>query len=193
MSFSSSSDEPLRKGNEISRSVSNRKRKSEALLCLEALTDQDNSLHSDAESAQVPDPDVRVIHGIADFKLLPIISYLTCPLCHGIFRDPVTITECLHTFCKSCLFRAFNEGLTKCMTCDFYLGSDPFKFALNDGALKDLTDKVLFPGIREKDDVAEKAFYAALGIRMKPEFEIHAREENATPIAKVRLWNMSQC
>jgi hypothetical protein len=73
------------------------------------------------------------------------------------------------------------------MTCDFYLGSDPFKFALNDGALKDLSDKVLFPGVREKDDIAEKAFYAARGIRMKPECEMHAREENAKQIAKVRL------
>jgi Zinc finger, C3HC4 type (RING finger) len=28
---------------------------------------------------------------------------LTCPLCHTIYAQPVTLSGCAHTFCKSCI------------------------------------------------------------------------------------------
>ena len=34
-----------------------------------------------------------------------INPHLICRICNGYFRDATTITECLHTFCKSCLLK----------------------------------------------------------------------------------------
>ncbi|XP_059178051.1 E3 ubiquitin-protein ligase TRAF7-like isoform X2 [Physella acuta] len=31
-------------------------------------------------------------------------SYLLCPICGGLYRDPVINVKCGHTFCKSCIF-----------------------------------------------------------------------------------------
>jgi hypothetical protein len=183
-------DKPPKQGNESSSSVSDRKRKSEAMTD----DDDDDSVESEESSAHAPVPDPadapRVVDGIVEFKISPIISYLTCPLCLGLFRDPVTITKCLHSFCKSCLFTRFSGGVGKCPTCEVHLGYDPFKAALNDEALKDMTDKILFPDVREKDAAAEKAFYAALGMSLKPEFDKHAKEEDAAPAVMVSVWNM---
>ena len=43
---------------------------------------------------------------------------ITCRLCEGYLIDATTITECLHTFCKSCIVKHLeddtsvsNEGL----------------------------------------------------------------------------------
>jgi hypothetical protein len=31
------------------------------------------------------------------------LENLTCPVCQGIFYEPICITECMHSFCGSCL------------------------------------------------------------------------------------------
>ncbi|CAM9855348.1 unnamed protein product, partial [Chrysoparadoxa australica] len=36
--------------------------------------------------------------------------FLTCSLCKGYLRDPHTVTECVHTFCKSCIFAKVHEA-----------------------------------------------------------------------------------
>lgn len=38
-----------------------------------------------------------------------LISLLKCQICCGIYRNPTTINECMHTFCKSCIYKYFNE------------------------------------------------------------------------------------
>lgn len=42
-------------------------------------------------------------------RLRILNPYLTCSLCKGYLIDAITIMDCLHTFCKSCLFTYF-EG-----------------------------------------------------------------------------------
>ena len=37
-------------------------------------------------------------------------QHLICSLCRGYFRDPYTISDCLHTFCRSCLVMYFRKG-----------------------------------------------------------------------------------
>jgi hypothetical protein len=47
------------------------------------------------------DPTGSIIsNGILDFPLSSIHNLLVCSLCSGYFKDPYTITECCHTFCK---------------------------------------------------------------------------------------------
>ncbi|KAH7850657.1 hypothetical protein Vadar_001050 [Vaccinium darrowii] len=48
-----------------------------------------------------------------------MISLLTCPLCDGIFKEATTIIECLHTFCKDCIYQKHQtEGITCCPRCN---------------------------------------------------------------------------
>lgn len=110
-------------------------------------------------------------NGMVEFALDPINKHLTCNLCYGYFRDPVTITECLHTFCKSCLFYAFSHDIAKCPTCSVDLGTDPVKATLSDRTLQKLVDKVLFPNLCAQDMAQEREYYTSKGIRLKPEHE----------------------
>ncbi|CAH3148014.1 unnamed protein product, partial [Porites evermanni] len=51
---------------------------------------------------------------------LPLVNlnqHITCKLCNGYLVDAATITECLHTFCKSCLVRHI-ELVNRCPTCN---------------------------------------------------------------------------
>lgn len=117
----------------------------------------------------------RVINSTVNFALGPVNPHLTCRLCDGYFRDPITITECLHTFCKSCLYYAFSSGFSKCPTCEVQLGPDPMKSTLHDRTKEELVDRVLFPDIKEADEALEREFYAQKGISMKP---LHRTDED---------------
>lgn len=112
----------------------------------------------------------RISNGMVDFDLMSANPHFTCRLCDGYFRDPVTITECLHTFCKSCLYYAFSSGFSKCPTCDVQLGPDPNKSTLHDRTKEELLDRVLFPQLRQQDESLEREFYEKKGINVKAEY-----------------------
>uniref|UniRef100_A0A8C2NUK1 RING-type domain-containing protein n=1 Tax=Capra hircus TaxID=9925 RepID=A0A8C2NUK1_CAPHI len=42
-------------------------------------------------------------------KLWDINAHITCRLCGGYLIDATTVTECLHTFCRSCLVKYLEE------------------------------------------------------------------------------------
>ena len=51
-------------------------------------------------------------------------THLLCPLCDGYFRDAHTVAECLHTFCKTCLYTDFEKRQMRekcCPTCNVRL------------------------------------------------------------------------
>lgn len=52
---------------------------------------------------------------------------LICRLCDGYYRNAHTIPECMHTFCKVCVYKHFQNECTKktikCPTCSSLLGS----------------------------------------------------------------------
>jgi len=56
------------------------------------------------------------------------------------------------------------------------LGKDISKFALRDGTLEDLIDKVLFPDLLKEDEELEREFYAKRGIPIKPEYMMEDSE-----------------
>lgn len=124
---------------------------------------------STAEQQQQPSGPT-VSGGSIDFPLAPVQSRLICNLCMGYFRDPYTITECLHTFCKSCLFFAFRSGFRRCPECETSLEPDPFKEILADRTMQTLVDK-MFPHLKEEDDMDEREFYKRRGIKIKREFQ----------------------
>jgi len=75
-----------------------------------------------------------------------LVSYLKCPLCDGIFRTPTTINECMHTFCKNCIYKFFYQNPLKdeCPKCKTKLGGKPLESLIFDHSLSVLVE-VLFP------------------------------------------------
>ncbi|CAJ1062618.1 tripartite motif containing 35-28 [Xyrichtys novacula] len=63
---------------------------------------------------------------------VPLRQELTCPVCQGIFRDPVLL-PCSHSFCKNCLTQSmrYNRGCPVCRTV-FRDGQDIPNRALGD-------------------------------------------------------------
>lgn len=131
-------------------------------------TDSDDSLKDEGlppHLAPVMFPD-----GTVEFSLAALHKYLICDLCNGYYRDPYTITDCLHTFCKACLYYAVACGCTECPTCHIFVGSDPAKVAVLDRNLKELMDKVIFPTLVDQERLQEEVFYTSREISIKPEF-----------------------
>jgi polycomb group RING finger protein 3 len=90
-------------------------------------------------------------------ELNPLI---TCQLCNGYYREAHTITDCMHTFCKSCLLDYFNNksgskrGYLCCPTCKADLGSSTFstfsaKF-IYDRNMQAVVDKI-FPHFAKQE------------------------------------------
>ncbi|KAL7549025.1 hypothetical protein ACHAWF_012291 [Thalassiosira exigua] len=112
-----------------------------------------------------------------DFPLSNVRPHLICSLCKGYFRDPHTVADCLHTFCRSCLILFFRQGMRCCPTCNTRLGPDPFHTSISiqsrevipDRTLQEVVDKI-FPWMKEKDNENERVFYAQRGIELKPEY-----------------------
>jgi len=77
-----------------------------------------------------------------------------------------TVAECLHTFCKSCIFLKFHSGMRKCPKCEISLDPDPYKAVLSDRTLQELLDKI-FPELKEFDEKRELEFYKKRGIELK--------------------------
>lgn len=135
-------------------------------------TDNDSEHFSNPLRAKRSRTEPKILaNGIIEFALDDVNEHITCKLCSGYFRDPVTITECLHTFCKSCLYYAFSHKFTKCPTCQVDLGTDPFKLTLSDRNVQELVDKVLFPNLCVQEMAQERRFYSSRGIELKPECE----------------------
>jgi len=81
-----------------------------------------------------------------------LVSYLKCPLCKGIFRTPCTINECMHTFCRSCIYKHFysNTKDDKCPVCKIKLGGKPLDTLIFDNSISQMIE-ILFPEFEQLD------------------------------------------
>lgn len=91
-----------------------------------------------------------------------LINLLKCQLCLGIFRTPTTINECMHSFCKSCIYKWFYEpgSPTKdsCPVCGIKLGGRPLDTLIFDNSLSLLVD-ILFPDFEQIDKENTKKMF----------------------------------
>lgn len=79
-----------------------------------------------------------------------IAACMTCPLCNKLFREATTISECLHTFCRKCIYmKLTDEKLDSCPVCDIKLGCSPHEKLRADHSLQDLRARI-FPSKRKK-------------------------------------------
>ncbi|XP_015876496.1 E3 ubiquitin protein ligase DRIP2 isoform X2 [Ziziphus jujuba] len=81
-----------------------------------------------------------------------LAACMTCPVCNELFTDATTISECLHTFCRKCIYEKINEEeLENCPVCNIELGCAPLEKLRADHSLQDLRAK-LFPSKRKRDN-----------------------------------------
>jgi len=97
------------------------------------------------------------------FKTRILNQYLVCSLCMGYYRDAMTIKECLHTFCKSCIYKYFVDCGSACPHCEVRLGTNPYELIKYDRQIQAIVDKI-FPELEVKDAEAEREFYKVRGI-----------------------------
>uniref|UniRef100_A0A452SZV4 Polycomb group RING finger protein 5 n=1 Tax=Ursus maritimus TaxID=29073 RepID=A0A452SZV4_URSMA len=83
-------------------------------------------------------------HLVKDFN-----PYITCYICKGYLIKPTTVTECLHTFCKTCIVQHFEDS-NDCPRCGNQVHeTNPLEMLRLDNTLEEIIFK-LVPGLRER-------------------------------------------
>uniref|UniRef100_A0A804N4Z5 RING-type domain-containing protein n=1 Tax=Zea mays TaxID=4577 RepID=A0A804N4Z5_MAIZE len=92
---------------------------------------------------------------------------LTCPLCDHLLRQATTISECLHTFCRKCIYKKLNdEDLDHCPVCKIDLGCTPVEKLRADHNIQDVRSK-FFPFKRKKVNAEEAESPIMLPVKVK--------------------------
>ncbi|KAL7210085.1 hypothetical protein ACSBR1_031615 [Camellia fascicularis] len=80
-----------------------------------------------------------------------IATCMTCPICNKLFKNATTITECLHTFCRKCIYgKIAEEGLGNCPECKVYLGCAPLKKLRADHSVQDFK-AAIFDSLKRRE------------------------------------------
>nr|XP_057920846.1 polycomb group RING finger protein 6 [Doryrhamphus excisus]XP_057920847.1 polycomb group RING finger protein 6 [Doryrhamphus excisus]XP_057920848.1 polycomb group RING finger protein 6 [Doryrhamphus excisus] len=104
----------------------------------------------------------------SDEPKLPVSQfypYIRCALCCGFFIDATTITECLHTFCKSCIVKHF-FSTNRCPTCEIIVHeTQPLYNIRLDRQLQDIVYKMVpFLEAYEREQMCN--FYRKRGLEV---------------------------
>ncbi|XP_042455904.1 E3 ubiquitin protein ligase DRIP2-like [Zingiber officinale] len=119
-----------------------------------------SGMEEEAASAAGPARVVKV-------KRKLVASCLTCPICNKLLRDATTISECLHTFCRKCIYEKLDEEETDCCpVCNIHLGCLPVEKLRADHNLQDLRAKI-FPLKKPKNGACDSAPSIILPVRRK--------------------------
>ncbi|KAL1130139.1 hypothetical protein AAG570_013077 [Ranatra chinensis] len=96
-------------------------------------------------------------------KLKTLNVHITCKICRGYLIDATTVTECLHTFCKTCLVKHLEENNT-CPSCQIVIHqSHPLQYISFDRTMQDIVYK-LVPNLQENELKRERDFYRMRGL-----------------------------
>ncbi|GFR95631.1 polycomb group RING finger protein 3-like [Elysia marginata] len=88
--------------------------------------------------------------------------HLICGLCQGYLYEACTITECMHSFCKSCLVKHLHRSLNCPMCAILIHPTDPFVHIRLDGLLQDIV-YALLPQVEKDELEKERLFYEKNG------------------------------
>lgn len=105
---------------------------------------------------------VKISENMTELELpLKILNdRITCSLCKGYFVEATTVLDCLHTFCKSCLLKHFEEEENTCPRCKTLIHqSHPTHYVAFDRTIQDIVYK-LVPGMQEEEVQRRDAFEA---------------------------------
>ncbi|GMI65209.1 DREB2A-interacting protein 2 [Hibiscus trionum] len=94
-------------------------------------------------------------HRVVKVKRETLESCMTCPLCNKLLKEATTISLCLHTFCRKCIYEKLSdEGMDCCPVCDIELGCLPVDKLRPDHSLQDVR-ATIFPYKRRKISAPE--------------------------------------
>ncbi|CAH8542789.1 unnamed protein product [Dicrocoelium dendriticum] len=94
--------------------------------------------------------------------LCDLNEYITCSLCNGYLIDAVSITECLHPFCKSCIVKYLQDKYN-CPSCGILIHqSHPLNYISFDRTLQDIVYKVV-PDLKRSERKLRENFYFNMG------------------------------
>jgi len=113
-------------------------------------------------------------------RLKTVNPFITCYICKGYLVDATTITECLHTFCKSCIVKYLEENNT-CPKCDTEIHqSYPLNYISFDRTMHDIVSK-LVPNLVELEQKRVQDFYKKRGLPVPTNGTEDVAEEVARP------------
>lgn len=77
-------------------------------------------------------------------KLSELNEFICCPLCHGYLIDATTVSECLHTFCKSCIVKHIKNDNKDCPKCNTIIHERrPLDYIICDHNKQDIVYKLV--------------------------------------------------
>ncbi|KAI3870770.1 hypothetical protein MKW92_003154 [Papaver armeniacum] len=89
-----------------------------------------------------------MMSGVLKVRKETLAACMTCPLCSKLLKEATTVSECLHTFCRKCIYKKLTDE-DYCPVCNIYLGCAPEEKLRPDHNLQDLRAKI-FPFKRRK-------------------------------------------
>ncbi|XP_059652793.1 E3 ubiquitin protein ligase DRIP2-like isoform X2 [Cornus florida] len=96
-----------------------------------------------------------------------IAPCVTCPLCNKLLKEATTISLCLHTFCRKCIYEKLSEEeADSCPVCNINLGCIPVEKLRPDHNLQDIRAKI-FPIKRRKIKAPEVLPSISLPLKRK--------------------------
>ncbi|XP_071604472.1 polycomb group RING finger protein 6 isoform X3 [Heliangelus exortis] len=114
-------------------------------------------------------------------NLAELTPYILCSICKGYFIDATTITECLHTFCKSCIVRHFYYS-NRCPKCNIVVHqTQPLYNIRLDRQLQDIVYKLVV-NLEEREKKQMHDFYKERGLEVpKPAVPQPVRASRGRP------------
>ena len=94
---------------------------------------------------------------------LTVRNHFCCPICRGYFYDATTIAECLHTFCKSCIVKHFNQK-KDCPVCGTQAHETTPLLSLRPDRLLQEILHAIVPVVCEKELKFQKNFWDEKGL-----------------------------
>uniref|UniRef100_UPI00358F99DE polycomb group RING finger protein 1-like n=1 Tax=Myxine glutinosa TaxID=7769 RepID=UPI00358F99DE len=96
-------------------------------------------------------------------KIEDLNEHIVCILCAGYFVDATTITECLHTFCKSCIVK-YLQTSKHCPMCNVKIHeTQPLINLKLDRVMQEIVFK-LVPGLQQNEEQRIKEFSQTRGL-----------------------------
>nr|XP_015857324.1 polycomb group RING finger protein 6 isoform X1 [Peromyscus maniculatus bairdii] len=117
------------------------------------------SLRLESGRPESEDEEERLIN------LAELTPYIMCSICKGYLIDATTITECLHTFCKSCIVRHFYYS-NRCPKCNIVVHqTQPLYNIRLDRQLQDIVYKLVI-NLEEREKKQMHDFYKERGLEV---------------------------
>ncbi|XP_072335872.1 polycomb group RING finger protein 6 isoform X4 [Scyliorhinus torazame] len=121
--------------------------------------------NSELESWQEDESSEEEVEQDESICLADVNPYILCPVCGGYFIDATTITECLHTFCKSCIVKHFDYS-NRCPKCNIIVHqTQPLYNIRLDRKLQDIVYK-LVPNLESNEKKRLHDFYRERGLEV---------------------------